>query len=73
MNNDVISKLKSDPDNAGSVLGWGVVRNAPWHLQGVYESKEEAQAQAKIAGDGYSASYGSYVPGTDNFTGGLDE
>lgn len=73
MNNDVILKLKADPDNAGSVLGWGVYRSAPWDLQGIYQTKEEAQAQAKTSGKGYVASYGSHKPGTTDFVGGLDE
>lgn len=69
MNSEAVSKLKADPDNAGSVLGWGVYRLAPWRLQGVYETEDEARAQAKAAGAGYIANYGSHVPGTDDFIG----
>ena len=73
MNNDVISKLKEDPDNAGWVLGWGVYRMSPWDLQGIYQTKEEAQAQAKSSGEGYVANYGSHRVGSTDFVGGLDE
>lgn len=69
MNSEAVSKLEADPDNAGSVLGWGVYRRAPWDLQGVYETEVEARAQAKEAGEGYIASYGSHIPGTDDFIG----
>lgn len=60
-------QLPNDPDNAGSVLGWGVVRNSPWSLHGVFSSKDDAESQAKTAGDDYVVGYGSHVPGTDNF------
>ncbi|WP_281729971.1 hypothetical protein [Providencia rettgeri] len=38
----VDSDLAPDPDNKGWVLGWGVVRYAPWHLSGVYATEEQA-------------------------------
>ena len=63
MNNE----LPKDPDNAGSVLGWAVVRNAPWSLHGVYPSKEEAESEAKTAGEGHLVHYGSHKLGTDDF------
>lgn len=67
-------QLPNDPDNAGSVLGWGVFRNSPWSLHGVFSSKDEAESQAKAAGDEYVARYGSHTPGTDNFvSSGLDQ
>lgn len=73
MNNDVIAKLKKDPDNDGSVLGWGVYRNAPWNLQGVYETKDDARLQAESAGEDYVVAFGSHRIGTDDFVGGEPE
>lgn len=64
---NVSNQLPKDPDNAGSVLGWGVVRNSPWSLHGVFSSKNEAESQATTAGDGYVAGYGSHKLGTDDF------
>lgn len=61
------NELPKDPDNAGWVLGWGVVKNAPWSLHGVFSSKDEAQTEAKKAGDGYVVRYGSHKSGTDDF------
>lgn len=61
------NELPKDPDNAGSVLGWGVVRNAPWSLHGVYPSKDEAESEAKKAGEGHVVQYGSHKPGSDDF------
>ncbi|GAB5336255.1 hypothetical protein [Pseudomonas fluorescens] len=60
-------ELPKDPTNAGWVLGWGVVKNAPWSLHGVFLSKDEAESQAQSAGEGYVARYGSHKPGTDDF------
>lgn len=60
-------ELPKDPNSAGWVLGWGVVRNAPWSLHGVFSSKEEAESQALKAGEGYAVRYGSHRPGTDDF------
>lgn len=63
MNND----LKADPDSAGWVLGWGVVRNSPWSLHGVYATEIEALAESKVAGEDHAVRYGSHKPGTDDF------
>ncbi|WP_426194385.1 hypothetical protein [Pseudomonas sp. NFXW11] len=60
-------ELPKDPINTGWVLGWGVVRHAPWSLQGVFASKDEADSQALKAGDGFKVHYGSHKPGTDDF------
>jgi len=59
--------LPKDPDNAGSVLGWGVVRLAPWSLHGVYPNKDEAESEAKKAGTDHEVHYGTHKPGTDDF------
>lgn len=73
MNNDVIARLKKDPDNAGWVQGWGVYRMAPWDLKGVHETKEEARLQAESAGKDYVVAFGSHRVGTDDFVGGQPE
>ncbi|AXA27627.1 hypothetical protein C1S65_16490 [Pseudomonas putida] len=69
----MIARLKKDPDNSGSVLGWGVYRMAPWDLKGVFETKEDARLQAESAGEGYVVAFGSHRVGTDDFVGGHPE
>ncbi len=59
--------LKQDPDNAGWVLGWAVLCPKPWHLFGMYGSKDEADINATQQGDKYVVKYGSHCIGTDNF------
>jgi hypothetical protein len=60
-------EFPKDPDNAGWVLGWGVVRNSPWSFLGIYPSEEEAESVAADAGEGYLVRHGSHRPGTDDF------
>ncbi|MDD1966198.1 hypothetical protein NPS29_12785 [Pseudomonas putida] len=60
-------ELLPDPNKAGWVLGWGVVRNSPWKLHGVYATRAEADAQAAIAGEGFAVKEGTNEKGTDNF------
>ncbi|MFE2005674.1 hypothetical protein ACFW6U_09805 [Pseudomonas guariconensis] len=67
MNNDAISKLKPDADNPGWVLGWGVVRESPWNLHGIFASKDEAEVAAQQVGNNHIARFGSHRPGTDDF------
>lgn len=50
-----------------TLKGWGVVRGKPWHLAGVYETKEEAEAKAQELGSDYEAHFGENQEGTDNF------
>ncbi|MFC0710725.1 hypothetical protein [Azorhizophilus paspali] len=59
--------LPKDPDNPGWVLGWAVVRSAPWSFIDIYASKEVAEVEAARLGDGYSAEYGSHHLGSDDF------
>ena len=40
----VAEGLKADSDNDGWVKGWGVIRNAPWHLQ-VFMRRKMLQRQ----------------------------
>lgn len=63
--------LPPDPDNAGWVLGWGVVNKTTWHFVDIYPSKEAAEAEAEARGDNYTIDYGSHRLGTDDFIGGL--
>ncbi|MCH5444862.1 hypothetical protein L2D25_26245 [Salmonella enterica subsp. enterica serovar Muenchen] len=65
----VDENLLPDPDNAGSVLGWGVVCSSPWELAGVYASQESAVKAASELGDKFKVFHGSYRPGTDDFVG----
>ncbi|MDK6762945.1 hypothetical protein QP337_25265 [Escherichia coli] len=46
---------------------WAVVKGSPWHLVGVYATKEVAETKAKMVGDGYEVHYGSYRKGSDDF------
>jgi len=62
--------FQKDSDNPGMVKGWGVYRQEPWHLAGVFSTAEEAEAVRLEKGDGYKASFGSHRPGTDDFVGG---
>ncbi len=59
--------LKRNPDNKEWVMGWAVVRRAPWHLAGIYISKDMAEMKASKSGEGYEASYGSHRLGSDDF------
>ncbi|HCA5905116.1 TPA: hypothetical protein ACTYHK_001698 [Citrobacter koseri] len=63
----VADGLKVDPDNNGWVLGWGVVRTSPWHLVGVYATRDVAETKAVELGVGYDAAYGSHRVGSDDF------
>lgn len=63
----VVYGLKEDPENEGWVLGWGVFRPAPWHLVGVYATKDIADNKATILGDRYSVQYGSHRLGSNDF------
>lgn len=50
-----------------TLIGWGAVRETPWHFAGLYASQEEAQAEANRMGDGYVARYGERQSITDTF------
>ena len=63
----VAEGLKPDPDNKGWVLGWGVARMAPWHLVGVYATKDMAETKAAGMDAEYKAAYGSHRLGSDDF------
>ncbi|MCQ4280490.1 hypothetical protein NA643_15455 [Pseudomonas stutzeri] len=63
--------LPADPDNAGWVLGWGVVRRDTWHFVDIYATEEVAQAEAQSRGPAYSVAYGSHRLGSDDFVSGM--
>jgi hypothetical protein len=48
-------------------LGWAVVRRSPWHLVGVYASKDMAETKAGLLGRDYESAYGSHRLGSDDF------
>lgn len=66
----VAEGLKPDLDNEGWVKGWGVVRHSPWHLVGVYATKDVAKSKCAQLGTGYEALYGSHRLGSDDFISG---
>ncbi len=49
-----------------SLIGWGVVREEPWHFVGLFETQIETAAKAIDMGAGYSARYGESTDG-ENF------
>lgn len=63
----VAKGLKADPDNKGWVLGWGVVRGAPWNLMGVYATKDMAETKCSQLDKEYQVHYGSHRLGSDDF------
>ncbi len=63
----VAEGLKRNPDNQGWVMGWAVVRRSPWHLVGVYASKDMAETKAGMLGRDYESAYGSHRLGSDDF------
>lgn len=67
----LVKNLPKDPDNVGSVLGWGVVQKSPWRFVDIYASEDAAKAEAAARGPRNSVEYGSHRLGTDEFIGGL--
>ena len=59
--------LPPDPDNPGSVLGWGVVQKSPWRFVNIYVSEDAAEAEAVARGARFSVEFGSHRLGTDDF------
>ena len=43
--------------------GWGVLCNGPQHIAGVYKTREEADARARVVGPLYRVAYGMVIPG----------
>lgn len=47
--------------------GWGVVRERPWHLAGVFASSIDAEALAQKLGPTYAVKYGEHDAGSPDF------
>ncbi|MDA9529889.1 hypothetical protein ACM42_15965 [Bradyrhizobium sp. CCBAU 25338] len=56
-----------DPVNPGWVRGWGVLRNAPWHLAALTQDRPRAEEIRSTLGPGYEVRFGSLGPGSDDF------
>ena len=50
-----------------TLVGWGVVRETPWHFAGLFAAQEEAQIKADAMGKGYVARYGERQEETNTF------
>ena len=48
--------------------GWGVYRVVPWHMQGIYRTEAEADAEAMKAGRQYTVAFGVSDALTVGFT-----
>jgi hypothetical protein len=44
-------------------VGWGVMREEPWHFVGLFDTQLEAAAKAIDMGVGYVAHYGASADG----------
>jgi hypothetical protein len=53
--------------NGVTIAGYGVVRNAPWHVAGIYGTEAEANFKAAELGLDYQVHYGENREGTDDF------
>lgn len=53
--------------NGTTVTGWGVLREDPWHLAGVYSTEAMAQTKAAELGEGYAVHLGENREGSDDF------
>ena len=49
------------------VVGWGVVRMAPWHLEGIFQTEEEALARLFEVEAGHEVHFGEGREGEDSF------
>ncbi|HEX3881682.1 MAG TPA: hypothetical protein VHW66_03425 [Stellaceae bacterium] len=61
--------LHSNARHPGWVQGWTVFKRGGWRSKfvGVYETREEAQAAAAKAGEGYEIRWGSYAEREQDF------
>ncbi len=48
--------------------GWGVVRQNPWHLAGMFASSVDAEKLAEKLGPGYTVKYGDHRLGSPDFS-----
>ncbi|ELY3758794.1 hypothetical protein QLZ26_09630 [Cronobacter universalis] len=59
--------LKSDPDCAEYVYGWGVWRSFPWDLAGIFPAREQAELIAEKKGADYEIGWGKHRLGSQSF------
>lgn len=53
--------------NGRTIVGWGVVRLSPWDFDRVYQTREEAEAEAAKMGSDYQVLWGENREGTEDF------
>ena len=54
-------------ENGNTITGWGVMKSKPWHLAGIFQTREEAEAKAAELGEGYAVRFGENLEGSGNF------
>jgi serine protease Do len=59
-----------DPSNVEWRRGWGILRDEPWKLAGVFRTEEEAMASIGRGGADYVIRAGSWRIGSDDFMSG---
>lgn len=63
----VVYALSHDPTDHERVIGWAVIRPAPWHLVGVFPTEYMARKEQQMRVDDYHVRLGSYKPGSQDF------
>lgn len=63
----VVYGLPRDPTDHERVIGWAVIRSAPWHLVGVFATEYMARKELQAQGDDYRVELGSYKLGSQDF------
>lgn len=48
--------------------GWGVLRQKPWHLAGIFASSVDAESLAQSLGPSYEVRYGEHEAGASHFS-----
>jgi hypothetical protein len=48
--------------------GWGVLRQKPWHLAGIFASSVDAESLAQSLGPPYEVRYGEHEAGASHFS-----
>lgn len=62
-----IKNFKKNPTNAGWIMGWLVYDEELRKFDSIYKTREEAMARTEHLGKPYAVSYGSHLPGTDEY------
>lgn len=63
----VVHGLLQDPIDPERVIGWAVIRPAPWHLVGVFATEYMAKKELQMCSDGYHVQLGTYKLGSQDF------